>query len=350
VHDLQHDEHGVPSRFTMKLVEGQTLAELIARETDGGKKAPAVRALEQLLGIFLKICDAVGYAHSRGVIHRDLKPGNVMVGSHGQVYVMDWGIALRRSAAQTEEVADDAASQAYALPLEPPGTLCGTPAFMAPEQAWGRVDELDERTDVYGLGGILYAILTQSPPHDGGDSMADLEHAKHGQVAPPQQAAPLADLPPGLCRIAMRALSPNPDDRYASVELLRQDVEQFIRGGGWFATVRFDKGELIVREGDHPDAAYIVLQGQCELFRVQGDERRFMRLMGPGEVFGETSIFGSSRRTASVAASSEVTLLRVTREALDRELGRSEWLQAFVEALAERFIEVDQKLRRMQDR
>ena len=340
IHDLHHDDEGWPSRFTMKLVEGETLASILER-TPASELHGAV--LERILEVMLKVCDAVAFAHSRGVIHCDLKPGNVMVGSHGQVYLMDWGVAQRR--AKPELDPRDRST------LELGGSLLsGTPAYMAPEQAWGRPEEIDERTDVYGLGGLLYAVLTRTPPHDGGKVQRDLELAKDGVVVPPQEVVTKHRLPPGLCRIAMRALAKNPQDRYQDVGAMRQDIERFLRGGGWFEAVQLPQGTLIVREGDAPDAAYIVTEGQCELFRVINGEKHFMRLLGPGECFGETSIFGSSARTASVAASTDVTLLKVTREALERELERSEWMRSFVEALAERFIELDQKVRRLEGR
>jgi eukaryotic-like serine/threonine-protein kinase len=338
VHDVQYDEHGLPTRFTMKLVEGETLAELLERL---GPAAVASSELERLLGIFLKVCDAVSFAHSRGVIHCDLKPSNVMVGSHGQVYVTDWGVALRR---------DPASMQPDNRPTRPFGAsmLTGTPAYMAPEQAWGRHDDVDERTDVYGLGGILYALMTLTAPHDGGSASADLVLAQRGQVKPPQECVTDRALPPGLCRIAMRALSADPADRHPSVERLKLDIERLLRGGGWFETIRLPAGTVVVREGDTPDAAYILVEGQCELFREVYGIKRFMRVLDAGEVFGETSIFGSSTRTASVAAATDVTLVRVTRDALQRELERTEWLRAFVQALAERFIELDRKVRELE--
>ena len=338
VHDVQYDESGLPSRFTMKLIEGETLAELLDRR---GPKLLASEDVERLLGIFNKVCDAVAFAHSRGVIHCDLKPTNILVGSHGQVYVTDWGVALRR---------DQPGSDANERPTQPHtgSALCGTPAYMAPEQAWGRRSDIDERTDVYGLGGMLYAMLTVHPPHDGGSTAADLELAKRGFVARPQDVVRDHALPPGLCRIAMRALSGDPAQRYPSVELLKDDVARFMRGGGWFEHVRLPKGTLIVREGDIPDAAYILFEGKCELFRVVDGQRRSMRVLSAGEVFGETSIFGSSVRTASIEALTDVTLIRVTRDALQRELERTEWLKNFVERLAERYIELDGKVRELE--
>lgn len=341
VHDLHHDEDGWPSRFTMKLVEGETLASIVER-TPAGELHGA--ALERILEVLLKVCDAVAFAHSRGVIHCDLKPGNVMVGSHGQVYLMDWGVAQRRARVEKPDPTDRTTLDLHS------SMLSGTPAYMAPEQAWGRHEEIDERTDVYGLGGLLYAVLTRTPPHDGGKLELDLALAKEGVVPPPQEVITKHRLPPGLCRIAMRALAKNAHERYPDVAAMRADIERFLRGGGWFETVQLPQGTLIMREGDAPDFAYIVTEGQCELFRVVDGEKHFMRLLGPGECFGETSIFASSARTASVSASTDVTLLKVTREALERELERSEWLRSFVEALAERFIELDQKVRRLEGR
>jgi serine/threonine-protein kinase len=338
VHDVQFDENGLPTRFTMKLVEGEPLIDVLERL---GPLAVSSDELERLLGIFLKVCDAVSFAHSRGVIHCDLKPSNVMIASHGQVYVTDWGVALRRA---------PPSMQPENRPTRPlgEGPVNGTPAYMAPEQAWGRLDDIDARTDVYGLGGILYALLTLSAPHDGGTSAGDLDHARRGQIEPPQQRAGDRALPPGLCRIAMRALSADPTNRYPSVEMLKLDVERFLRGGGWFETLRLTAGSVVVREGDAPDAAYILVEGQCELSREISGQRRFVRMLEAGEVFGETSIFGSSTRTATVTAATDVTLMIVTREALERELERTEWLRAFVRALAERFIELDRKMRELQ--
>lgn len=339
VHDLQLQDAELPTRFTMKLVEGETLSDMLER---AGPNALAAEHLERLLGVVMKVCDALSFAHSRQVVHCDLKPSNVLVGAFGEVYLTDWGVAQR-----VDRSTDDPSER----PTRPygEGVLVGTPAYMAPEQAWGRREDVDARTDVYGVGGLLYAILTLCPPHDGGDVHADLELAKHGIVREPAQLARGRVLPPGLCRIAMRALAAAPEHRYESIAALRADLERFLRGGGWLEQVRLPKGAAVVREGDAPDAAYILLEGQCELYRIIQGQQRFVRMLGPQEVFGETSIFGSSTRTATVVAATDVVLVRVTREALERELERSEWLQAFVRALAERFIELDQRVRKLDE-
>jgi eukaryotic-like serine/threonine-protein kinase len=347
VHDIETDEKGLPTRFTMKLVRGHTLHTYLGEQL--GRELGA-HELEDVLRIVLKVCDAVAFAHSRGVIHRDLKPSNIMIGTHGQVYVMDWGVAKLRQGTRPSELGLSVPEPLVRTPdtlPEPLGTLTGTPSFMAPEQAHGRTHDIDERTDVYGLGGILYYVLTGRPPHDGADVQEDLRLARIGEILPPSEVAPGKHLPPLLCRIALKALAAEPRDRHPSVNELKQDLETFLRGGGWFAQRHCAPGTEIVREGDEADAAYIVTQGQCELSRMVDGQRQFVRLLGPGDVFGETAIFGSSKRTATITAHGEVTLLVVTRDALERELDRSLWLRAFVEAVAERFVEADRALRRI---
>jgi len=152
--------------LAMKLIKGRTLDELLRAEGPGAAR---------WLGAFESACHAVGYAHARGVIHRDLKPHNIMVGAFGEVQVMDWGLAkvLGDTAAPVSAPAEAIAHSEVYLPRDSDGTLTqagsvlGTPAFMPPEQAAGEVEKIDRRADVFGLGAILCALLTGKPPYDG---------------------------------------------------------------------------------------------------------------------------------------------------------------------------------------
>jgi serine/threonine-protein kinase len=179
VHELGRSADGRPF-FTMKLVRGDTLAALLAQ-----RRGPADE-LPRYLGIFEQVCQTVAYAHAHGVLHRDLKPANVMVGAFGEVQVMDWGLAKVIGPAGADEAGPGGLSTVGAVqtgrsgPEEGSraGTVLGTPAYMAPEQARGEVRLLDRRTDVFGLGAILCEILTGQPPYAPGSGSALLRAAE----------------------------------------------------------------------------------------------------------------------------------------------------------------------------
>jgi serine/threonine protein kinase len=352
VHDLGSGADRVSGVFfTMKLVEGETLTKIIERlhasEYDH-------REVERLLQVFLKICDGLSFAHSRGVVHRDLKPDNVMVGSHGQVYVMDWGVALIANAKRPQAEAPKSPRVSLSEDLsrdsrEEAGAIVGTFEYMAPEQAWGRTDEIDHRTDVFGLGAVLYHLLTGRGPNAANTAFESLQRAQRALTVPPESKSAWPNLPPGLCRIAMKALSKRHDDRYQTIAEMRDDIEDFLRGGGWFETKSFPPGHVIVRQGDSADWAYIIAHGTCEVVKTAGSENLVVRRLGPGEVFGETAVLTGEPRTASVVAVDEVTVKVVTRDALERELGQKSWASTFVKALAQRFRDVDEQLSRLRD-
>ncbi len=347
VHDLGTGGDGVGVYFTMKLVEGETLTEVIEKL----HRSPYDhRAIERFLRVFLGVCDALSFAHSRGVVHRDVKPDNVMVGSHGQIYLMDWGVAFLaseppppqpgRARAPRVSLSDDLSQGTR----EEAGAIVGTFEYMAPEQAWGRSEEIDSRTDVFGLGGILYHLLTHSAPNAGDTAFEALQRAQRGRPEPPESRSAWKAIPPGLCRITMKALAKAREDRYQTVAGLRDDIEDFLHGGGWFDTRPFPAGTVIVQQGDAAEAAYIIVDGRCEVYKGPSVGRSVLRSLGPGEVFGETAVLTGEPRTASVIAVTDVVVKVVTRDALELELGQKSWSGSFVRALAARFRDVDEQL------
>lgn len=345
VHSVGFDGQG-QAYFTMKLIRGQNISERLR----GRSGEPlASQELEELLQIFLRVCDAVDFAHSRGVIHRDLKPSNVMVGSYGEVYLMDWGVALIRDD-QRDSNAEAAGQDWQERPInrkwrfrERPGNVVGTSGYMSPEQAHGCTGDIDERTDVFGLGGILYYVLTERSPFAAATFQAEVERARRCDVKPPAEVVPERRLPPGLCRIAMKALAAQPADRYQNVQALKEDVKAFLRGGGWFDTRVFRAGEFLMREGEDGDSAYIITQGRCEVYRLREGVRTVLRHLGPRDLVGETAIFTGKPRTADVVALEEVAAVKITREALERELENRGWIGIFLQTLAERFRELDKE-------
>jgi PAS domain S-box-containing protein len=211
--------------YTMRLVRGRTLTDAILayhRQRAEGRADPLDFA--GLLTAFAAVCNTIAYAHSRGVLHRDLKGDNVVLGDFGEVIVLDWGLA--KHLGQPDEPAATGEADATADPhLTMQGDIVGTPAYMAPEQAEGRQDDIDQRTDIYGLGAIFYEILTGRPPFVGTTTLDVLMQAVRGNPPPPR--ALCADVPAGLEAICLKALAKDPAQRYASAEDLAQEVQRW---------------------------------------------------------------------------------------------------------------------------
>jgi hypothetical protein len=331
VHELALDKSGVPY-FTMKLVQGQGFHQWLL---DTDRPPGSTQRLEQGLEIFLKVCDAIAYAHHRGVIHRDIKPDNIIVAGFGQVYVMDWGLArLSRTRPASGENAQ----------MEAPGPV-GTPAYMSPEQARGNPLEMDERSDVFGLGAILYEIVAGITPY-GYELDADriIELAKAGRVIPLEQHARLG-VSKRIRNIIMKAVQPRPEDRYQSVVELQSDVHAFLLGGLHLPRRAHGAGDIIIREGEAGDAAYIIVSGKCRAFRQAEGGEETLTTMGPGDVFGEMALLLDEPRAASVQAEEPVTLLVLDRATLTEGLGVEGWTGALVRALAQRFHDLEQRVR-----
>jgi tetratricopeptide (TPR) repeat protein/serine/threonine protein kinase len=243
--------------FTMKLVKGRTLAAMLAERkpvgwTPSTENAPAVpnvrssppfKDLPRFLSIFESICQTMAYAHVRGVIHRDLKPSNIMVGNFGEVQVMDWGLAkvLPQGGAVDDEVSQRAEPEPAVSVIRTArsgsdadashaGSVLGTPGYMAPEQARGEIDLVDERSDVFGLGAILCEILTGQPAFVGRTSAETLRTSGRGELADAFARLDQCGAEPKLIDLTRHCLAPERNDRPRQASVVSARIDGYLTG------------------------------------------------------------------------------------------------------------------------
>ncbi|MEI6714626.1 MAG: WD40 repeat domain-containing serine/threonine-protein kinase [Verrucomicrobiota bacterium] len=240
VYNLGTDSQGRPF-YSMKLVKGRSLQAILKQLQQGDAETKAHFTRARLLSIFQKVCDAMAFAHSKGILHRDLKPDNVMVGEFGEVLVMDWGLAKVVGSAESVQRCGVAGGSDFGMTME--GEVMGTPQYMSPEQASGVVAELDERSDIYSLGGILYAILTLRAPIDGKTLDEVLSKVKSGIITPMETtiggmagevASPVMEVVPmELAAVVRKAMALDCVKRYQTVGEFLEDIDAYCHG---FAT------------------------------------------------------------------------------------------------------------------
>ena len=232
VYSLGQTPEGRPF-YAMRFIRGESLRKAIERfhSPEHGPKDSGERTLQLrgLLRRFIDVCNALEYAHSRGVIHRDIKPDNIMLGPYGETLLVDWGLAKA-----LDHI--DAPSRTEEMPLRPisgagstptiDGSAVGTPAFMSPEQAEGDLSRMGPASDVYSLGATLYQILTGLPPFTERNLFQVLLNVRNGEFPPPRQVKP--DVPPAMEAICLTAMARQSGDRYDSCRSLADDLEHWL--------------------------------------------------------------------------------------------------------------------------
>lgn len=334
VHEIGVDEHG-QYFFSMKLIAGETLTTLIYTDRPG---ETSYDRLFRLLGNFVKVCDALAFAHSKGVIHCDIKSENVMVGRFGQAFLMDWGIAmpLGDPEAAAEEVC---------------GSPVGSPMFMSPEQAHGVRLGLTTATDIYSLGVMLYELVAKTVPFQGNDLLEIVAKVQRGEFLRPSEAAVGAWIPRALEQVIMKAMSLRPEDRFETVLELQHEIERFMRNDHDFPSRMFEPGEVVVRQGDAGDRAYVISSGVCDVYVCDDEGEKLVKTLREGELFGETSILTDAPRNASVIAREPSLLVEIPRAVILGEVeSLKPWMATLLSTLAERFSEASQQVQRLRRR
>lgn len=267
VYQFGTDEKSGRSFYAMRFLGKRTLQDAISEYHERRQAGNEDTLLQhRLLTAFVNVCQAVAHAHSRKIIHRDLKPENIAIDSFGQIVLLDWGLAKINEETGMYEVNGQAEpGDLHSIGSTHSGRVLGTPLYMAPEQAAGRLDEVDELTDVYGLGGILYAILTGEAPHlrgieSGdlkGDSSAVFSKIVASAITPPREV--VDDVPPELDAVCMKALANKRYLRYASATELAEEIERY-RAGSPVTSYQAPVKRRITRwMAEHPTLAQLVL-------------------------------------------------------------------------------------------
>lgn len=304
VHDLVMSPDG-RAQLVMKRVRGRPLTEVLSHIRE---RPPSPAVLFDITTILVRLCEALAHAHALGVLHLDIKPSNIMVGGYGEVHLMNWGASFS--------------------PDSPPGPgvrMLGTPGFMSPEQLWEDPGQVDPRADVFGLGAVLYFALE-------GEAPADLRDWR----LPSHLGA--------LERLVREALDPDRERRIASVDTLRHRLLQFQRGEAPARPRVYPAGAWILREGEPGHEAFLIDQGRCEALRERDGMEHVLRVMNPGEIFGELALFEDGRRTASVRALDEVRVQVLDHHSVMSELANAQpWLRPLVEGLAQRLRSTEQE-------
>jgi len=255
--------------FSMKLTSGRSLDKIYKEKTNW--------TLIQRLNLFLGICEGLAYAHSRNVVHLDIKPHNILVGDFGEVLIIDWGLG-KILFDNEEEEEEESIDPAFFNEMTIDGFIKGTPGYMAPEQIDKSLGERDKQTDIYALGGILHFLLTGKAPVKGKDLDEIFANTLKGKIT--QSDSPL---PGALLAVTQKALSVDKQTRYSSIDEIRQDIEAFMGG---FATSAENAGFfknffLLLKRHKVISAAALVILILSSLFviRLQKSEKYSRELL-----------------------------------------------------------------------
>ncbi|MCG3132998.1 MAG: Serine/threonine-protein kinase PknD [Planctomycetes bacterium] len=298
--------------FTMKVVRGKTLAAVLKDLLLDSAVARREWTLQKLASVLEQVCQAVHFAHEKGVLHRDLKPENVMLGEYGEVHVMDWGIAkfaAPNGVDRPDEVPQGAHPLEVDAPMTLPGTLKGTIPYMSPEQASAR--PLDRRSDVYSLGAILYEILTLQPPFSGGLQMlARITRGDCPDVATRNPARPAPEALADLCR---RAMAVAPSRRPATAREFGEELRRYLDGRAEQERRHRDAEELAAR-GREAMKAYMraldAIAGAEQAAKQQeANVRPWQPVTGKSALFAAKEAVVRANRAAALAFAETTSFL-----------------------------------------
>ena len=328
--------------YTMKLIDGQSLNDVLDKIKEGHQESIRDFPLPRLLEIFRKICDAVAFAHSRNIIHRDIKPDNIMVGEYGEVLLLDWGLARY---CEQEHVGGPSYKNTHDHDAPKPttatdGRVKGSPSYLSPEQAFGASSEINKQTDIFLLGATLFHILTLAPPYQGEDYRECIRKAMKGDFPHPHQTSYGKNAPNTIIEIMYKAMEIKKEFRYQTIQELIDSLDNYILGQTVSSYRFFEAGSTIFAEGDIGQETYALISGHAEVSRQIMGSSKVIAKISQGDVFGEMAAICKGARSATIKAIDNCEVLIISKNLLEDELRKlPPWLAKIVVSLSHRLFD-----------
>jgi serine/threonine-protein kinase len=328
--------------YSMKFIEGYSLASELARRKQAGTP---IYSLPDTIKIITKVAETLAYVHDKGVIHLDLKPENVMLGSYGQVMVMDWGNARLFDDRPFNEYINAFSGNPTVAGFheERADIILGTPGYMSPEQTNMARTSLTPTSDIFSAGIFLYQMLTGIHPFEAGSAEQMMENIRSLHQPPAYKYNP--DIPRRLSVICQKMLEKRMSERYSSFHHILNDLGEFSDYGHNFATQLYGPGEVIISEGEAGEFAFLILRGKVQVSMIVDGKNTILDELGEGEIGGELAIFSRQPRSATITAL-EPTMIRIMKRSdVESEMEKlAPWVGNMISALSSRFSKLSQKL------
>ncbi len=339
LHDVYIDEEN-NFCYTMKYIEGEPLSEWMRQHALRRQPFPTAWCLR----IFTKICETLSYAHDRGVLHLDIKPANIMLGTHGEVMVLDWGSGRLFQPERYENYLRHIGRKEEIEPLvNLEDRLIGTPPYLSPEQVRGHKDKLNPATDVFCAGVLFYQMLTGYSPFSTKTTQKFVQELMH--KSPKTLHERRTDIPMRLSQIGAKMIAKKQEERYQDFREVLQDLQDFHTQGSDFEVRTYDAHEVIFNQGEVGDHAFQIIDGVVEISVMVEGESKIIAVQGRGEIIGELAVFTKQPRTATVRAVQPTTVQLLTAENINNELEKLHpWVGHMIYRLSQKFIDLNQQV------
>lgn len=321
--------------YTMKEIEGQSLEDLLNSYEDREQPFP----LSQCVNIFTKICETLDYVHDKGVIHLDLKPQNIMIGTYGEVSIVDWGTARLYDPKKYLAYLEPFGVEQGQLSMNPQSEKVeGTPPYMSPEQLQRQNPNLGPGSDIFSAGVVLYLMLSGRFPfsiQDLGTYFQELLN-KTPELLHQQRG----DIPLRLSQICAKMLEKEPSQRYQSFHEILEDLQDYSNAGQSFDLRTYPPNTVIFEMGAQGEYAFQILEGVVEIYVDIDGKPKVVATRGQGEVVGELAVLFKGRRTASVRTLTKTVVKIMTEETIEEELEKLDpWIGQMLLSLSKKVLE-----------